>query len=202
MKMNAEKLYLTASAVLTIALITTSASATKSVEITNAPSSNNFSQDKTYTASGTMDKKMALMLTNLLRNPHLQVRAEINGQALQTINPNLSLKNPMDILANYTITGKTDRKTVLKLKRLLQNNQQLQISAKATFSNNTHNVAQHTNAPAFQSRPQFIPAYTPFYSNITPPAYIQGNTLWMPIMINQPTASVPRPNTAELIAAN
>ena len=196
MKLNAEKLYLAGSAIFTVALITTSASATKPVSITS--SHNNFSNNTTYTASGKMDRKMAVMLTNLLRNPHLQVRAEINGQPLQTISPKSSIKNPMDILANYTITGKTDRKTVLRLKKLLQNNQHLQISAEATFNANTPRVA---NVPILQKHPQLIAAYTPFYSNVMPPVYIQGNTVWMPVLINQPMAAAPIA-TPEMIAGN
>lgn len=197
MKLNAEKLYLLSSAVFTVALVTTSASANKPINVISA--SNSFSDSTTYTASGTMDRKTAVMLTNLLRNPHLQVRAEINGQPLQTISPKPAMKNPMNILANYTITGKTDRKTVLRLKKLLQNNQYLQINAEANFNTNAQRVA---NVPTFQNYNRFIPSYTPFYSNVTPPTYLQGNTVWVPVLINQ-QSMINAPIVApELIAGN
>ena len=197
MKLNAEKLYLLSSAVFTVALVTTSASANKPINVISA--SNSFSDSTTYTASGTMDRKTAVMLTNLLRNPHLQVRAEINGQPLQTISPKPAMKNPMNILANYTVTGKTDRKTVLRLKKLLQNNQYVQINAEANFNTNAQRVA---NVPTFQNYNRFIPSYTPFYSNITPPTYLQGNTVWVPVLINQ-QSMINAPIVApELIAGN
>jgi hypothetical protein len=181
MKINAEKLYLLSSAALTVALATTSASANKPTIAFNAP--NSLNDNATYTASGKMDRKTAVMLTNLLRNPHLQVRAKINGQPLQTISPKPAMKNPINILANYTITGKTDRKTVLRLKKLLQNNQHLQIQAEANFNNNTQRVV---TAPKIQNHNRFIAGYTPFYSKVTPPAYVQGNTVWVPVLINEP----------------
>ena len=178
MKFNSENVFLLSSAALTVVLATTSVSANKQ---TNANIQKSPSNNATYTASGTMNKKTAVMLTNLLRNPHLQVRAEINGRPLQTISPKPAMKNPINILSNYTITGKTDRATVLKLKKLLQNSQQLQITAEANFNKNTQRVA---NTPAFQG-------YVPFYSNIRPPAYVQGNTLWVPVLINSPLGSIP-----------
>ena len=197
MKLNSEKLFLLSSAALTVALATTSVSANKPSMPTNVASSNLVSNNTTYTASGTMDKKTALMLTNLLRNPHLQVRAELNGQPLQTISPKPAMKSPMSILANYTITGKTDRKTVLKLKKLLQNSQNLQINAEAKFNTNT----RIANTPAFQNRSQFIPGYTPFYSNRTPPTYVQNNIVWVPVLITQPIGSARAPiSTPEMIA--
>jgi len=187
MKMNAEKLYLASSAILTIALLSTPASATKSLNTADKPST--FTANKSYTASGKMDRKMALMLTNLLRNPHLQVRAEINGKPLQTISPQVSInKSPMDVLTNYTITGKTDKKTVLKLKKMLQSGQPLDISAQVNF--NTHTPRRVANAPRLQNPTHFMPSFTPFYSNISPPAYIQGNTVWVPVLINQTSAPI------------
>jgi len=195
MKLNAEKLYLLSSAALTIALATTSASANKPTNAFSA--SNNLSNNTTYTASGKMDRKTAVMLTNLLRNPHLQVRAKINGQPLQTISPKPAMKNPMNILANYTITGKTDRKTVLRLKKLLQNNQHLQINAEANFNKNTQRVA---HAEINQVHNRFIAGYTPFYSNVTPPTYTQGNILWVPVLINQQSTVNAPIATPEMLA--
>lgn len=201
MKVNSESIFLLSSAVLTVTLATTSASANKPITVTSA--SNNFSSNTSYTASGKMDRKTAVMLTNLLRNPHLQVRAKINGQPLQTISPKAAMKNPINILANYTITGKTDRRTVLRLKKLLQNSQHLQINAEANFNTNAQRVA---NVPTFQNYNRFMPSYTPFYSNVTPPTYVQGNMIWIPVLINQ-QSMVNTPITMqsampELIAGN
>ena len=194
MKLNAEKLYLLSGAALTVALATTSVSANKPTNAFSAP--NSLTNNTTYTASGKMDRKTAVMLTNLLRNPHLQVRAKINGQPLQTISPKPAMKNPMDILANYTITGKTDRKTVLRLKELLQNNQHLQINAEASFNKNTQRIA---HAEKKQAHNHFVAGYTPFYSNVTPPTYVQGNTVWVPVLINQPMVNLPI-STPEMLA--
>ncbi len=204
MNFNSEKLFLLSSAVLTVALATTSASANKPINVTSASNNfNNFSSNTTYTASGKMDRKTAVMLTNLLRNPHLQVRAKINGQPLQTISPKPAMKNPMDILANYTITGKTDRKTVLRLKKLLQSNQGLQINAEASFNKKSQRTVY---APRAQNYNRFISGYTPFYSNVTPPTYVQGNVVWVPVLIHQqPMVNAPyiMPSaTPELIAGN
>jgi len=199
MNINAEKLYLAGSAVLTIALLSTPASATKPVPVNTIVSNPaTFKTNTSYTASGKMDKKMAVMLINLLRNPHLQVRAEVNGRPLQTISPQSQPKNPMNILANYTITGKTDRQTVLKLKRMLQSGRKLQINAQANFKTKMQRVAK---APTFQQPQYFTPSFTPFYSNVTPPTYVQGNIVWVPVLINKPLANVAI-KKPEMIATN
>ena len=169
-----------------VAMLNNSASATK-IETHktinfSSQTSNKMVPNTTYTANGTMNKKTAVMLVNLLRNPHLQVRATVNGQRLQTISPEqTSNKKLTDVLVNYTITGKTDRKTVLKLKKLMQNSKHLQISAHMNINSNQQRIA---NTPRPQYQPQFIGGYTPFYASSLPPVYVQGNVVWMPIPVN------------------
>ena len=53
-------------------LFTGSTSATKTVELSP---NNTLNMAKTYTAHGSMDKKTALIIKYLMRNPHLQDRA-------------------------------------------------------------------------------------------------------------------------------
>ncbi len=188
-----------------VAILNNSASATKiethKIANTSNQASNQLIPNATYTANGTMDKKTAIMLVNLLRNPHLKVRASVNGQRLQTINPEQTAKKKLtDAFVNYTITGKTDRKTVLKLKRLMQNSKQIQISAQMNINTQQQRIM---NIPHPQYNPQFIGGYTPFYANSLPPVYVQGNTVWMPVPVNM---EVNRPvtdsmeNTPEMIA--
>jgi len=169
-----------------VAILNNSASATKIEpnKITNFSNqtSSKMAPNTTYTANGKMDKKTAVMLVNLLRNPHLKVRATVNGQRLQTISPEQTIhKKLTDVFVNYTITGKTDRKTVLKLKRLMQNSKQIQISAHMNINTQQQRIM---NIPRPQYNPQFIGGYTPFYANSLPPVYVQGNTVWMPVPVN------------------
>ena len=169
-----------------VIMLNNSASATKvetreTVNFINQ-TSNKMAPNVTYTANGKMDKKIAVMLVNLLRNPHLQVRATVNGQKLQTISPEqTSNKKLTDVFVNYTITGKTDRKTVLKLKKLMQNSQHIQISAQMNINTNQQRIV---NTPHTQNYPKFIGGYTPFYAKSLPPVYVQGNVVWMPIPVN------------------
>ena len=177
-----------------VVILNNSASAMKAVETQietqkTTPKITHFSnrttskliQNTTYTANGKMDKKTAVMLVNLLRNPHLQVRATVNGQRLQTISPKQTANKKLtDVFVNYTVTGKTDRKTVLKLKKLMQNSKHLQISAQMNINTNQQRI---TNTPRPQNHPQFIGGYTPFYASSLPPVYVQGNTVWMPIPV-------------------
>lgn len=175
-----------------VAMLNNPASATKMNEKASV-------SNPTYTSNGKMDKKTAIMLINLLRNPHLQVRASVNGQPLQTISPQTaaaSMSRPTNVLVNYTITGKTSRANVLKLKRLMQNSKHISISAHANIRSNPQRMA---NTQRFQN--QFITGYTPFYSNVTPPTYIQGNVVWMPIPINNPVTALPNYST-EMFARN
>ncbi len=168
-----------------VAILGNSASATvETPKIANFSNqtSNNMAPNATYTASGKMDKKTAVMLVNLLRNPHLKVRATVNGQRLQTINPEQATSKKLtDVFVKYTITGKTDRKTVLKLKKLMQKSKHLQISAQMNINTNQQRTV---NTPRTQNHPQFIGGYTPFYARSLPPVYVQGNTVWMPIPVN------------------
>ena len=170
-----------------VVILSNSASATKVVETQEVTNFNNHTASKlvsnaTYTANGKMDKKTAVMLVNLLRNPHLKVRATVNGQRLQTISPEQTTNKKLtDVFVNYTITGKTDRKTVLKLKRLMQNSKHIQISAQMNINTNQQRIV---NIPRAQNHPQFIGGYTPFYAKSLPPVYVQGNTVWMPIPVN------------------
>jgi len=187
-----------------VAMLNNPASATKANEAAenaniSKQTSNKLESNSSYNANGSMDKKTAMMLINLLRNPHLQVRAEINGQRLQTISPEQATKkNLSNVLVNYTITGKTDRKTVLKLKKLMQNSKHIQISAHMNINTNQQRLV---SAPRYQNYPQFIGGYTPFYSNSLPPVYVQDNTIWMPVPINTPLtkSSMTKP---EMIAGN
>ena len=178
-----------------VVILSNSASATKAVETQKLTNFNNHTASKLvsnamYTANGKMDKKTAVMLVNLLRNPHLQVRATVNGQRLQTVSPEQTTNKKLtDVFVNYTITGKTDRKTVLKLKRLMQNSKHIQISAHMNINTTQQRMVNTTqqrmvNTPRPQNHPQFIGGYTPFYARSLPPVYVQGNTVWMPIPVN------------------
>lgn len=132
----------------------------------------------TYTASGTMSKKTAVLLTNLLRNPHLKVKAEVGNKIARRAS------NPTEVTVNYTITGKTDRQTALKLKRLLKNSNKIKISAHATVNLPNRLTGQRTlSQQPHQFNHSFIGAYQPFYYNGRPPAYIQGNTIWYPVPV-------------------
>lgn len=172
-----------------VVILNNSASATKAVETQKVTNFSNQTASKlihnaTYTANGKMDKKTAVMLVNLLRNPHLQVRATVNGERLQTISPQKTVNKKLtDVFVNYTITGKTDRKTVLKLKKMMQNSKHIQINAHMNINTNQQYIAK-TNTPSLKNHPQFIGGYTPFYANSLPPVYVQGNTVWMPVPVN------------------
>jgi len=71
--------------------------------------------NKTYTASGSTDIETAQMLVNLLRNPHLKVKAEVNTSKSKIAFP----QNANDPV--YTAHGKTDKQTALMLINLLRN---------------------------------------------------------------------------------
>ncbi len=82
-------------------------------KVANEPAQ--ITTDKTYVATGTTDAKTAKLLVNLLRNPHLKVKAEAG----------LPVKNSAKSSTNdnkvYTAHGKTDRKTAMLLINLLRN---------------------------------------------------------------------------------
>jgi hypothetical protein len=78
----------------------------------------------------------------------------------------------------------------------MQNSKHIQISAHANIRANSQRMA---NAPRFQNR--FMTGYTPFYSNVTPPTYVQGNIIWMPIPINNPMTALPY-TASEMFAEN
>ena len=71
---------------------------------------------KTYTATGSTDVKTAQMLVNLLRNPHLKVKAEVNKTPKSKIAFPQNTNDPV-----YTAHGKTDKKTAQMLINLLRN---------------------------------------------------------------------------------
>ncbi len=124
-----------------------------------------------YTASGTMSKKTALMLTNLLKNPHLTVKA-IAGK-----------KSARSNLVTYTITGKTSRANALKLKQLLQSNQEITMNVRPQTNMGNQRqlqVAQQQRLPS-QNLQNFPGAYQPFYYYGRPPLFVQGNIVWYPI---------------------
>lgn len=88
-------------------LFTGIASATKTDQLKPAQATS-----PTYTASGSMSKKSALLLTNLLRNPHLQVKATVGNQQ----HPNIRATSP-----TYTASGTMSKKSALLLTNLLRN---------------------------------------------------------------------------------
>jgi len=149
-------------------LLTTFASASKTTKSTNTHAS-----QSTYSATGTMSKKTALMLQGLLKNPHLSVEAHIGKHQTKATNQEIS----------YTIKGKTDRATALKLMKLLQTSQQI------TMTTSAHGFQQTTQLQAMQANKQFTGAYQPFYYNGIPPIFAQGNVVWYPIPVVQYTTN-------------
>ena len=99
MKFSSKKIVLLSTAVCAISILASTASANKSVESKIAK----VASTPSYSVNGKMNKKTAMMLINLLRNPHLQMRAEVNGQRLQTISPRpasgMKRTMPMDTVA-------------------------------------------------------------------------------------------------------
>lgn len=146
------------------------------------------SSDPSYTAHGKTDLKTATMLINLLRNPHLKVKAELHSS-------NTKSSNDM----YYSISGSTDKQTIKKLRALLQNNKQIQISVQKS-NKRSKNVAYTTNTrkqPQPQAQQYLYKNYSaivaqgmPFYHYGRPPVFIQGKTLWYPVIVAAPPSNV------------
>jgi len=166
------KLFTENGLILAAALVFTGAASANKSDTIRLPAQLNTGTS--YTAHGTMDKKTAMMVKYLLRNPHLQVKAELHRHRQPA-------KPKTDVTVNYTIKGTTDRQTVLKLKRLLQNSKHIKITARANINAKPRLVQNQRPARARPTR--YVPAYTPFYYNGKPPVYIQGNTIYYPIPV-------------------
>lgn len=170
------KLFTENGLILAAALVFTGAASANKSDTIRLPAQLNTGTS--YTAHGTMDKKTAMMVKYLLRNPHLQVKAEVHRH-------HPVAKPKTDVTVNYTIKGTTDRQTVLKLKRLLQNSKHIKIIARANINAKPH-MAQNQRPARVYPAPnmtRYVPAYTPFYYNGVPPVYIQGNTVYYPVPV-------------------
>jgi len=164
--------------ILGVALLFTGvASATKTKDL---QSPNVLSANTTYTASGTMSKQQAILLTNLLRNPHLRVKAEVGRQITARIN-NRSLSSAPVANPTYSVSGTMSKKQAILLANLLRN-PHLQVKADVGRL-----AVQH---PSIRINDQFIGVYKPFNYNGRPPVYIQGNTLWYPVPVATVTPKI------------
>ena len=156
-------------------LFTGTTSATKTVELTT---NNTLNMAKTYTAHGSMDKKTALMIKYLLRNPHLQVRA-YTGTHTSQMDRHVNKSSHLNV--TYTIKGKTDRKTALRLKKLFQNSKHISVTANITYQPISNTLTSNTMPPTVTT---YFSEYTPFYYKGIPPLYTKGNMLMYPVRIN------------------
>ena len=157
------------------------ASVAPAKDIANLPVNTN---DPTYTAHGKVDQKTALLLVNLLKNPHLKVKAEVHkkvkGNTVNTSNASVA----------YSISGKTDLNTIKKLKKLLENNKQVQMNVNSNNGMKLSGISLAGNAKPsvqqylYQDYSTIISKGKTFYHNGRPPVFIQGNTLWYPVAVN------------------
>ena len=158
-------------------LFTGLASATNTVEVSTGKVINTT---KTYTAHGSMNKKTALMIKYLLRNPHLRVEAYAGRPTSQI---NRQVNRSANINVSYTIKGKTDRKTALRLKKLFQNNKHISITANINYQPTKNpTLASNVVKPTYTT---YFSEYTPFYYKGVPPVYTKGNMLMYPVRINE-----------------
>jgi len=144
--------------------------------------------DPTYTAHGIVDQKTALLLVNLLKNPHLKVKAEVHNKAVG------NRVKTTDTSATYRISGRTDLKTVKKLKKLLENNKQVEINISSNNGVNLSGISLTGSArPSmqqylYQDYSTITSNGKTFYHNGRPPVFIQGNTLWYPVAVTSQQA--------------
>lgn len=148
------------------------------------------SKSPTYTAHGKVDRKTAMMLVNLLKNPYLQVRAEVHKVASRPVSQKISGVNGL----GFSISGKTDMKTIKKLQALLKNNKDIQINLAA--KNGAKKSAVNLNGSAvpvqkyrYQDYSTMITQGASFYHLGRPPVFIRGNTLWYPVPVKAPSVS-------------
>jgi len=213
------------------------ASANKADNDADAIATNIPTDSKTYTASGTTDLKTAQMLVNLLRNPHLKVKAVIHPAIKDSIqipknasdrvytthgktdlktaqmlinllrNPYLKVKAEVHPAVRkeadyyYTIKGRTTIENVNKLKALLQNNKQINITVQANNKKAGSPIRLNAEAqPAqqyiYQDYVALIAKGQPFYHYGRPPVFIQGNTLWYPVAV---TTQAPSEQTTQKV---
>ena len=165
-----------------LVLLTGAASANKADIFNTKPSAPASTiQNISYTANGTTDRRTALLFQQLMKNRHqLQISAEV----IQS--PKQQSRSPVDVTVNYTIHGKTSMKTVKRMIQLFKNNKEVQVIATANIkSNRTRNIQRSNLAQQRIPNNNPFPApYQPFYYNGYPPVFIQGNTLWYPVPVN------------------